>query len=295
MDPASACAANMGSVAPPTDMTPSKASLRSVPLTIMGRAEPPRSMKCRLAPDPSLTPTLSRRARERTRCANFIVSLAPALRLLLSLGVLVAHPAGGIDVAGGPSIRLPGAHLDAVQRLAVEAGRRHGWSVIETNRGAAVFEKIASGPGPQPGAGITTLVRVRADFIRAGTDTLVQLRAEQIDALDARRQGTTDVTERYRDNLMRALRSLRARWQGRARTAPPPNEPTRPSPSDHQPRLGTWAYYAERHAQERGCRLAEQGAVLLSANNETELHRVHCQSGRTIRVSCQHGECRAAP
>jgi len=42
-------------------------------LTIMGRAEPPRTMKRRLAPDPSLTPTLSRRARERTRCANFIV------------------------------------------------------------------------------------------------------------------------------------------------------------------------------------------------------------------------------
>ena len=30
-------------------------------------------MTCRLAPDPSLTPTLSRRARERTRYANFIV------------------------------------------------------------------------------------------------------------------------------------------------------------------------------------------------------------------------------
>jgi len=34
-------------------------------------------MKCRLAPDPSLTPTLSRRARERTRCANFIVNVQP--------------------------------------------------------------------------------------------------------------------------------------------------------------------------------------------------------------------------
>jgi hypothetical protein len=42
-------------------------------LTIMGRAEPPRMMKCRLAPDRSLTPTLSQRARERWCCANFIV------------------------------------------------------------------------------------------------------------------------------------------------------------------------------------------------------------------------------
>jgi hypothetical protein len=39
----------------------------------MGRAEPPRRMKCRLAPDRSLTPTLSQRARERWCCANFIV------------------------------------------------------------------------------------------------------------------------------------------------------------------------------------------------------------------------------
>ena len=44
-------------------------------LTIMGRAEPPRTMKCRLAPDRSLTPTLSQRARERTCCANFIVTV----------------------------------------------------------------------------------------------------------------------------------------------------------------------------------------------------------------------------
>jgi signal transduction histidine kinase len=41
----------------------------------MGRAEPPRMMKCRLAPDRSLTPTLSQRARERWCCANFIVMI----------------------------------------------------------------------------------------------------------------------------------------------------------------------------------------------------------------------------
>ncbi len=43
-------------------------------LTIMGRAEPPRMMKGRLAPDRSLTPTLSQRAREPPCCADFIVS-----------------------------------------------------------------------------------------------------------------------------------------------------------------------------------------------------------------------------
>ncbi len=46
-------------------------------LTIMGRADPPRTMKCRLAPDRSLTPTLSQRARGRTCSANFMLSSGP--------------------------------------------------------------------------------------------------------------------------------------------------------------------------------------------------------------------------
>ncbi len=41
-------------------------------LTIMGRGDPPQMMKRRLAPDRSLTPTLSQRARERTCCADSI-------------------------------------------------------------------------------------------------------------------------------------------------------------------------------------------------------------------------------
>ena len=58
-------------------------------LTIMGRAEPPRTMKGRLAPDRSLTPTLSRRARERTRCANFIVEIGRNRKTRLSDSILL--------------------------------------------------------------------------------------------------------------------------------------------------------------------------------------------------------------
>lgn len=221
-------------------------------------------------------------------------SFTQTFRLLLTVSLLFTQPAVGFGPAGGPSIRLPGAHLDEAYRLAVASGRRHGWAVIEVDRRTAIFEKAAGGADPRPGAGVTTLVRVRADFARTETDTLVRLRAEQIDALDAERPRSTDVTERYRDNLMRALRSLRARWQQRSRASAPATEPPRPPASD-QRRLGTWAYYAERYAEERGCRLAEQGAVLLSTSNQAELHRVHCQSGQTMRISCRHGECRAAP
>jgi len=53
---------------------------RGIDLPIMGQGEPSQSMKCRLAPDPSLTPSLSQRARERTRFANFIVSIEGGTR-----------------------------------------------------------------------------------------------------------------------------------------------------------------------------------------------------------------------
>jgi len=103
-------------------------------LTIMGRGEPPRTMKCRLAPDRSLTPTLSQRARERTCCANFIVtfrsprlvrgpgpSLATTTRALLEISVgainrpeskrrRVAATVGGRD----PAVELTGTSLQRV-------------------------------------------------------------------------------------------------------------------------------------------------------------------------------------
>jgi hypothetical protein len=61
-----------GDVSPAAQPNRSGAPLAG--LTTMGRAEPNRTMKqCRLAPDRSLTPTLSQRARERTRCASFMV------------------------------------------------------------------------------------------------------------------------------------------------------------------------------------------------------------------------------
>jgi len=77
-------------------------------LTIMGRAEPPRTMKCRLAPDPSLIPTLSRRARERTRCANFIVIFALAFQGALLMTILAGF-AFGIDPIEQPALVVTGA------------------------------------------------------------------------------------------------------------------------------------------------------------------------------------------
>lgn len=60
---------------------------------------------------------------------------------------------------------------------------------------------------------------------------------------------------------------------------------------DTQMRTGTWAYYAERYAQQQGCTLGEQGAVLLQKTPEFELHEVVCTNRANRLVKCQGGLC----
>jgi hypothetical protein len=55
--------------------------------------------------------------------------------------------------------------------------------------------------------------------------------------------------------------------------------------------VGTWAYYAERHAEGRGCTLGDQGAVLEDRTSGGELHRVYCADGRQMLVRCAAGSC----
>ncbi len=65
----------------------------NVPLTIMGRGQPPQMRKGRLAADRSLTPTLSQRARERTCFAKSIVWIGGAALLASALGLAGCEPA----------------------------------------------------------------------------------------------------------------------------------------------------------------------------------------------------------
>jgi hypothetical protein len=55
--------------------------------------------------------------------------------------------------------------------------------------------------------------------------------------------------------------------------------------------VGTWAYYAERYAEARGCTLADLGAVLEGRTGGVELHRVYCTDGRQVLVRCAAGSC----
>lgn len=62
---------------------------------------------------------------------------------------------------------------------------------------------------------------------------------------------------------------------------------------DTQSRTGTWAYYAERHAQQQGCALTEHGAVLLQKTPGFELHEVGCTNSANRLIKCQGGFCQS--
>ncbi len=75
--------------------------------------------------------------------------------------------------------------------------------------------------------------------------------------------------------------------------APNPRAPSPPPQADSpRERVGTWAYYAERYAEEHGCALSDRGAVLEGgAAGTSELHRVYCTDGAQLLVRCQAGAC----
>jgi hypothetical protein len=73
--------------------------------------------------------------------------------------------------------------------------------------------------------------------------------------------------------------------------APRPPPPAEPAP-DYK--VGVWAYYAEQFAMARGCVLDNVGAVLVSGDTGSELHRVQCQDGNSLLVRCDREHCFSA-
>lgn len=217
-----------------------------------------------------------------------------ALLSICSCIATIASPATALaaDATDHPSLRLHGADLYEARRVAVESALSSGWSMSLTSQGIVLFEQ-ATDPSDGPGS---SLVRVRADFLSDQDDLIIRLQAIQIDAPGTSAERATDVTERYHDNLMNALGSLRARWEAGLTVADPaPAGRGNESHADPGERpVGTWAYYAERYAQDQGCDLAEGGAELLSTGVDTELHRVQCQGRGALLIHCQFGECTMA-
>ncbi|MBK1648398.1 hypothetical protein [Rhabdochromatium marinum] len=74
----------------------------------------------------------------------------------------------------------------------------------------------------------------------------------------------------------------------------PAPDPTNPMlVLDSATRTGTWAYYAERFAQQLGCSVSDQGARLLQKTPSFELHEVGCNNGANQLIKCQAGVCQS--
>lgn len=118
-------------------------------------------------------------------------------------------------------------------------------------------------------------------------------------------QANTPGTQADPSDLNRGLQG------GLLHPGPRPHGAIDPSQGDHEPfghdgapteaeplgtaaRLGTWAYYAEIYAQDRGCSVADSGARLEFAGAEWERHRIPCRDGSWLRVYCRFGVCTAA-
>ncbi len=216
------------------------------------------------------------------------------LGLLLSLCLPIA--AFGTEGDGGPAIRLEGAGIDEIRELAVDTALSRGWVVTSTDEGGIQFEQTIATPAPDQRGTAYALIRVRAEFAADGEDILVHLRAVQIDGPGTGVERSQDVTERYQDNLMNALRALQGRWEASLTVPDRPSPPPLPEAGAlaGERSLGTWAYYAEQLAVTLGCRLGPEGAELVSAGADVEIHRVPCQGSQSMLIRCHFGECRPA-
>lgn len=222
-----------------------------------------------------------------------------------------------------PSTLLLHARLAEALTFAAQTARQRGWTVVESGPASMTFEQSLD----QDPDGSVALLRITASGAESPGGVTLSLAAQEVRPAEGRAE---DVTQRYRDNLVNALDSLASKWglrpgadagtQGPP-TAPVPQarvaglpilapaptlaqpnpiaapvEPLRPAAvpvktSSTQPKVGAWAYYAERHAQLGGCTLGDLGAVLEERVGGDELHRVFCADGRQVLVRCVAGSC----
>lgn len=235
---------------------------------------------------------------------------------VILLWIALALPLNVASASSEPSIFLPEANAARVKALALDTALLKGWTLVESSPNLILFETRLEQPasdGP-PGAAPpqSTLMRIRTKLEQTAAGTLVSAGAEEFWWPGTARAWSTDITQRYRDNLQRALRSLQQRWEqfiGAPATPSIPLPPMQPGSSPqprHQPRptqplptepsqesapVGIWAYDAERYAQARGCKLHDRGAVLIQARRRDELHRVYCVNRKPVMVSCDNVGC----
>ncbi len=152
------------------------------------------------------------------RVGTFVAWLS-LLSPTLPGSLLALLPAVSQAQAEPPSVLLVGANTPRAKALALDAALIKGWSVAQSERDHVVFETLlvepaSTGPPNAPAMGrpADTLLRIRADFTRTEDGARVTLRAEEVWYRGTPSRWSTDVTARYRANLMNALNSLQGQW-----------------------------------------------------------------------------------
>ncbi|MBK1722572.1 hypothetical protein CKO23_09965 [Thiocystis violacea] len=196
---------------------------------------------------------------------------------------------------------LFGANLNDARSFAVESAASRGWRILSVSTRSAVFEQILAGDDASGVLVAERLLRIYANFSEESDGARVTLRAEEVEWPGTEDEWRSDVTERYAENLDKALASLRGKWD----TQRPGDNPSADArgmgsligeSTGASPGAGAhWAYAAERYAQSRGCVLTERVTQLASSGQDWEEHRVFCQDGSQILVQCRYGDCTSRP
>ncbi|NEV64414.1 hypothetical protein [Thiorhodococcus minor] len=160
------------------------------------------------------------------------------LRIAAVLALIL--PAWALAVMA-PSIMLFGARLDEARAFAVDNAASRGWRILSVSSRSAVFEQILAGHDEGGSLIAERVLRIYADFAEDADGARVSLRAEEVEWPGGEDEWRTDVTGRYSDNLLRALASLRDKWDSRGpRPGPPGGPPPRNGRFAPQSSPGGW-------------------------------------------------------
>lgn len=223
-----------------------------------------------------------------------MVRIVPVALGVLAFELVAAAPA--------PGILLYGATPDEAKDFAIASAYGRGWGVPVVGETTVEIEQILEESDPDDPLASRRLIRISAVFVAEDSGTRVLLRAREVQTSTNGEEWSTDVTERYAENLGNALSSLRSKWDGHRDTGQSKTrEPARPPATGGESAdraaetgagpVGTWAYYAERYAESRGCVLTDAETILEASGPDWERHRVKCRDGRSLHVHCHLGDC----
>jgi len=124
------------------------------------------------------------------------------------------------------------AGIPEALEFAAETARQRGWTILHSGPDSVTFEQAIDADG----TGASALSRIEASFTKSPAGVTVTLRAQEIHASEGGAAETRDVTQRYRENLLKALDSLASKWGLRPAAAEPaPRTPTGSEPAPAPP------------------------------------------------------------